>query len=415
MGILEVITLLLTLSGAGVDKNTKAPKGDAVLTYAVADADAVVHLDAAAILPRNVKVLLAMADDPAVKASPDLVKIAKEIKANVDGVRSMAKALAGMDPVEDISSVTAFVTLDAGSGEPVPLIVVRGAFPKDLLGKLADLTGSKTGSIDGRDTMTFEGMLVGTAKDGALIAGPAALAEPRLDDDWKPAKPKKGSAWATIGKELDQAPFFLVASKLSADKRKLAAGAIGDNFLGSLIAGHELAVLSLRHDGLALHWKATSKASLEQVTLATEGLIEVMRAMHVAPRGAAKIVVAALGSYAGKDKGLDAVIARKDDLLALVADFTGDGKFDVDSKVNKKGLTLDVRATGKKLSDVVPVSVVVPMFAGAFLLAGADAPAAAASQPAKAPPAKTRQPAPPRKGGGLDKVPTGGTRKKTGK
>jgi hypothetical protein len=397
MGILEVITLLLALSGTGVDKNKNAPSGDAVLTYAVDDADAVVHLDAVAVVPRNVGVLVGLADDPVIKASPELLKIAKEIKANIDGVRGMAKAMAGFDPVTDITSATMFITIDAKDGDVEPLIVVRGTFPTGLIKKVAGVTDSKTGTIDGRDTMTFEGMLVGTAKDGSVIAGPPALAEPRLDDDWKAAKPKKGSAWATIAKHLDKGPFFLAASKLSADKRKAAAAAAGENFIGDVITGHELAIFALHHDGLSLHWKATDKDHLDQIALVTEGVIELMRAAHVAPRGAAKIVVAALGSYKGQDKALDALLARKDDILKLVGEYTGDGKFDVDTKKDKKAKTLDVRATGKKLSDVVPISLIVPGVASfLFLAAGEEA----APEPVKAPPPPRKQ-VPPRKGGGL--------------
>ncbi len=401
-GFLEVITLLLALSGSGIDKNSSPPKGAALLSYAVEDADVAVHLDATAVLPRNVEVLLKLPQDPAIKASPELLKIAKEAKSNIEGVRSMAKAMLGFDPVTDISSVTVFIKFDDKSGDPAPLAVVRGTFPAGMLKKVAKLVGSSTGSIDGRDTMTFEGMLVGTAKDGTMIAGRPDWVEARLDDDWKPIKPKKGSAWATISKQLDKGPFFLVASKPAKALRAIATKELGSNFAGALVAGHELAVLALHHDGLALHWKASDKGVLEQVALATDGLMEMMRAAHVAPRGAAKIVVAALRSYAGQDKAIDALIARQDDILKLVTEYTGDGKFDVDTKKDKKALTLDVRASGKKLSDVLPVSVLLPaVAAGVFLGVSKDAEMAAPPPPKK----PARKPVPPRKGGGLGDTP----------
>ena len=69
-GILELITLMLAMSGLGVDENSKAPSADAVLAYTVDDADVVAYLDVVAVGPRNHKVLVGLPDDPMVKASP---------------------------------------------------------------------------------------------------------------------------------------------------------------------------------------------------------------------------------------------------------------------------------------------------------------------------------------------------------
>ena len=56
-GIVEVITLLLGLSGFGLQANPKAPTPDQSLQYAMPDPDVVVHFDVAAVVPGNYKVL----------------------------------------------------------------------------------------------------------------------------------------------------------------------------------------------------------------------------------------------------------------------------------------------------------------------------------------------------------------------
>lgn len=411
-GFVEVITLLLALSGFGVDADPKAPTGDTVLKFAVEDADAVVHLDTQAFLPRNIKVVTGLPDDASVKQIPELLATAKEIKANVEGVRGMAKAMAGVDPFTDISSATAFVSVD-DHGEPQPpLIVLRGSFPSDLVKKVAKMTGATTAPIDGRDTMELEGMVVGTAKDGALIAGPRALVEPRVDDDWKAPRWKRGSLWSTIDAELDAKPVVMVALKARPELAKAARDATGDNFLSDLIAGHELAIFTVHHDGIGLYWKDRSKAGMQRVALAAEGVFELLRAANVAPRAMAKLAVAALPSYAGKNKTLDQLIARKDDLIKLVDEYSGDGKFDLKIKQDAKARTVTVRATGKKLSDVLPATMLLPGVVAALVMRGEEeAPMPPPRRPAVKQPARKAPPPPPTKGGLGTRKPSGTTKK----
>jgi hypothetical protein len=397
-GFLELITLMLALSGFGVDANKKAPSADTVLAYTVEDADLVAYLDVAAVGPRNHKVLVGLPDDPTVKANPDALALAKKLKTNVEGVRGMAKAVAGLDPVNDITSVTVYLDFAPGAA-PQQMAVARGTFPADFLKKVAAVAGGTTGAIDGRTTLELDATrFMGMTKDGTLIVGPRAWVEPRVDDDWKAPKRKKGSAWAAIGKRLDAKPFLLIAAKLDETTAAALAKEVDEPFASDLIAGSELAILALHTDGVAFHWKDRSKAGLERIALATEGMIELTRAAHVAPRAIAKIAVAALGSYAGQSKDVDALIARKDDLLAVIEEYTGDGKFKVQLDKNAKARTLTVRATGKSLSDVVPAAMFVP--AGAFLfLAASDA---APPPPPPKPVVKPKpKPVPPRKDGGV--------------
>ncbi len=371
-GFLEVITLMLALGGFGVDANPKAPSGDVALQYAVADADLVVHVDIAALGPRNYKVLIGLADDPAIKANPELLAMAKQVKANVEGVVGMAQAIAGIDLVNDLQSATAFLTIVPGA-EPQRLIVVRGTIPKDLVKKLGGLSEGKTGKVDGRATAEMDAeTFIGSTPGGDLVIGPRALVEPRIDDDWKAPARKKGSSAATLATMIDAKPFLLVAAKVNPKVAKVLEADVGDNFLGDLLTGHQLAVLAMHSDGFAFHWADHTKAGVERVAMASDGMIDLLRAFHVAPRGFAKIAVAALDSYLGQSKELDALIKHKGDILKVIEDYTGDGKFTVDVAKDLKAKTFTMRATGKTLSDVVPAAVFVPIMAGALVFSDSE-------------------------------------------
>jgi hypothetical protein len=402
-GLLEVITLMLALGGFGVDANPKAPTADAVLAYAAEEADLVVHLDVAAVGPRNYKVLVGLPDHPTVKANRELLQVARAVKANVEGVRSMAKLATGLDPIEDITSVTLFVDLVPGQ-PPRQLAVARGKIPADFVEKLAKTSGQRTRTIDGRAALEMDPTrFLGTGQDGALLVGSKAWVEPRLRNGWKPPARKKGSPWATIAQRLDAKPFLLVAARLDDKAEADLAKQAGDNFIADLIESHELAILALHSDGVTFHWQDEKREGLDRMVLLTEGLVELTRAAHVAPRGLAKIVVASLDSYRGRSKELDALIARKADILRLVNEYSGDGQFKVQVDKNSRTRTLTVRATGRTLAEVVPAVMFVPAIAGFYLFVEQKE---AASQPRQVPPPRKpapppRKPVPPRQGGGV--------------
>jgi hypothetical protein len=394
-GISEVITFMLALQGFGIDANPKAPAADAVLAYAVEDADVVLHVDVTAIGPRNYKALIALPDDPLVKANPDLLAMVKKVKANVEGVRGMSKAVTGLDPVNDLSSVTVFLDV-VPDKEPTFLVVARGKIPADFVKKLSSVAGGTAGDIDGRATIEVDPQtFVGTTKDGVLIVGPKAWVTPRVDDDWKKPARKKGSAWASIAQRLDDKPFALAALKLDDKTAKWAAKEADEPFLADLITGHDLAVLALHSDGVTFQWKDKTKAGLDRVAMLSDGVVEMTRAMHVAPRGFVKMFLAAIDSYKGKDKEADELIKHKADILKLVEAYTGDGKFKVAVDKDAKAKSLTVRATGKSLSDVVPAAALLP--AMGFLVFSRESASSVSMPPPTAVPAKPARPVQPAK------------------
>src|SRR5689334_19670820 len=90
LGFVEVILLLLGLSNVGLQANPNPPTADASLQYAMADADIVLHVDAATFVPNNYKVLMQLGNQPQIKASPELSKLVREAVAEIDGMRGRA-------------------------------------------------------------------------------------------------------------------------------------------------------------------------------------------------------------------------------------------------------------------------------------------------------------------------------------
>src|SRR5437660_693639 len=126
-GIIEVISLLFGLSGFGLQANPKAPTADQALQYALPDADIVLELDAASLVPGNYKALTQLADQPQIKASPELAKAVRQIAAELEGPRGAAKAMTGIDFVTDVSDATAFFQI-VPQHEPSFVVAVHGKF-----------------------------------------------------------------------------------------------------------------------------------------------------------------------------------------------------------------------------------------------------------------------------------------------
>src|SRR6476646_5501234 len=109
VGIVDVITLLLGLSGFGLAPNTRPPTADASLSYAIADADVVIHFDATSVIPGNYRKLVALPDQPEIKQSPELAKIVRKAVTEVDSARGLAKTMTGIDITTDIADATLFM------------------------------------------------------------------------------------------------------------------------------------------------------------------------------------------------------------------------------------------------------------------------------------------------------------------
>lgn len=394
-GLVEVITLLLGLQGFGITADPKPPTADQSLQYAMPDADVVLHLDATSIIPGNYKALTQLATQPQIAASPELAKGVREVVNEVEGARGLVKTTAGIDLTTDVTDATMFVRL-VPSQDPEGVVVVRGKFTTDTVEKIGKALGEKPFATAGGGKVIAIGkdkaMGLGVTKDGVLVAGTPRLVSDRvLGGGWKaPARPANSNL-AYVADVINARPVFAVVLTMSAGARKDAIARLGKNFLSDVIGRHKVAAFSVFADGVGWTWVDTTRPGLDQMAMVSDGMIEILRAAQIAPRGIAKIALGALDSYKGTSKQVDEVIKHKPDLLKIVSMFTGDGAFKVAVDKDPAKLRMTVRATGKSLSEVVPGGLILPgvLFA---LIARAPSPpppstpATIAKPPAPAPP-----------------------------
>ncbi len=368
-GIVELISLLLSLGGFGLANNPKPPTVDAALEFGIADPDFVAHFDAASVIPANYKVLLAMPDQPQIKASPELAKAVRQMINEVEGPRGMAKGMVGFDPVTDLSDVTAFAQV-VPNQQPTFVVAVHGKFAPDFLTRISKLTGKAVSKIGATSVLdNGDGNSI-ALKNGTLLVGATALVKDRAADAWKAPSHAAGTTLAAAADMLAGHPVFGVAMTLSPGTRTeiLAKHGSDKNFLTDVAQRTKSSTFAIYHDGIGWSVADTTAAGLEQMAQIADGTIDILRAAQIAPRGFAKIALASLDSYKGRDAKIDELIAHKADLQKVVAQSSGDGQFKAKTDKDTKNLKLNVRLTGKSVSEVLPTGVLLPLGAVGFYL-----------------------------------------------
>lgn len=395
LGIAELITLLLSLGGFGVTPDPKPPTADSALTYAVPDADLVMQFDAVTVVPGNYKVLQNLPDQPAVKASPELAKMTRQMLNEIEGPRNLAKAMVGIDPVTDITDLTGFVQVTP-QGDPNILLAVHGKWPAGLLDKVGKQLGKPVtnGILDvgGNKAVAI------VAKDNTLLFGTTSFVQARTAATWKAPSHAAGTGLAGAADMISGKPVWGFALNVSPDHRAMVLKEHPEqNLFTDLVKRGKGSWFAVYADGIGWTYTDSTAAGMEQVAQMSEGFVDVLRAAQIAPRGFAKIVIASLDSYKGNPK-VDALVAHKTDLQKLATQFTGDGQFK--SKVDRdtKASKVSVRLTGKTLSEVVPVGALVPFMAYGMFAARQVTPPPAPVQQIQAPaPTKPVAPAKPAK------------------
>lgn len=361
-GFIEVITLLLSLSGFGIQANPKAPTADQSLQYAMPDADVVIHFDAATVIPNNYKLLAALPNKPEIKASPELSQVVRQVVGQLEGARGLAKSATGIDLSTDINDATLFVQI-VPQKDPNFVATVHGKFSTavvDKIGKMTKGTVSKVGSGMMVETGATD-PAIGVTKDGVMLAGNANLVRDRLADSWKAPGHGAGTNLGYAADVISAHPVYALVLTMSATARKQAIQGIGGkNFLTDLITRHKLLAFSVYPDGVGWTWIDNSKAGLDSIAMMSEGMLELMKAGQIAPRAFAKVMLGGIDSYKGTNKQIDQVIAHKADLLKIVDTYSGDGNFKTSVNKDAAKLRLDVRATGKSLSEVMPAGLLLP-------------------------------------------------------
>jgi hypothetical protein len=395
IGIVEIISLLMGISGFSVGTNPTAPTPQAALEYAMPDADIIAYADIGAIVPGNYKVLTGLANQPQVKASPELAKSIKELIKFVEDPRQLAKGMVGVDLVTDISDVTASLKIQP-KADPDFVVAVHGKFSAATVEKVAKLAQKQTVKV-GSATLfdTGEGQGIGVTKGGVLLAGSIALVKERMADTWKaPTGDNIKNATDVLGAK----PVFAMIVGLSQTARTFVLSEIkGTNFVTDALKRHKLCAFSVHKDGIGWQWIDSTKSGLEGMAQISDGVVDVLRASQIAPRGFAKIILGALDSYKGTNKQVDEMIRRKADIMKIAEAYTGDGQFKAQIDKDPKTLKLSVRLTGKSLSEVMPIGGMMPVGALFFLTLRSGGKAEAMSAPAatSVPPKATLPPPPP--------------------
>jgi hypothetical protein len=361
-GIIEVITLLLGLAGFGLQANPRAPTAEQALQYAIADADFVAHIDAASMVPGNYKLLTQLADQPRIKASPELQKLVRKAVGEIEGARSVAKMATGLDLTTDIADATAFFQV-VPQAEPSFVVAVHGRFTAANLEKIAKMA-SKSATKVGAGTIVETGPhqpAIALTKDGVMLVGSADLVRDRLADGWKAPSHVPGTNLGYLADVISAKPVLALVMTMSPTARAEALKHLGtQGFAADIVTRHKVAAFSMFHDGIGWTWVDSSKAGLDSMELVVNGVLDVLRATQVAPRGIAKIAMGALDSYRGVSAQFDDLIKHKADFLKIVEAYTGDGNFKVTVDKNPKTMRLNMRATGKSVSEVLPFGLALP-------------------------------------------------------
>lgn len=387
-GIVELITLLLSLSGFSLQPNAKPATPEQALAYAMPDADFAVHLDAASFMGNNYKLLLALPNQPQIKSSPELSRTVKRAVNEVDGLKGLVKTTTGIDLTTDISDATLFMQVSKGA-QPDTVLAVRGKFTTATIDRVAKVAGpaQRVGSAAMIELPPgqYPFGAIGVTRDGTFLAGTTQLVKERLADTWKaPARPASSNL-AHVASVLEGKPVFAIVMTLSPASRKLLVdGFKGEkNFATDVITRHKVAAFSMFRDGIGWTWVDSNKQGLDAMAQISEGGMEMLKVAHIAPRAFTKMALGALESYRG-DKQVDELIKRKADLWKIVEAYTGDGNFKVAIDKNPATLRLTARATGRSLSDVMPAGILLPGMMWT-LLARSPSPPPPASPPRLSP------------------------------
>jgi hypothetical protein len=364
VGLADVITLLLGLSGFGLSPNTKPPTADASLEYAIADADVVVHFDATSVIPGNYRKLVDLPEQPQIKQSPELAKIVRKAVTEVDSARGLVKTMTGIDITSDIADATMFLQVKAGGRDPDSLVAIHGKFSVGELDKIATLvkkpvvklkTGAAWLEVDAKNAVAM-------TADGVLLFGQRDLLAARTKPDWKMPSHASGTSLGYAADMLAGHPVFGVSVALSPSARDTAVAVISgeSSFAADLVRRGKAWSFALYHDGIGWTWYDTTKPGLDAMTEMSNGLVEILRAGQIAPRGFAKIAFGALESYRS-DPHVAQLLDHKADVVKVVDAYIGDGTFKAKVDTDAKALKLTARLSGKSASDVVPFGVIVPM------------------------------------------------------
>ena len=395
----QLLSVLFSLSDFGVAQSAKAPSPAEVSKYGVEDADVLLFVDLEPVVAKNYRAFVALRDKKDIQAAPEVRAAVDRAVAEAEEAREQAKKTIGIDPVTDLRSITVWVKL--GAGEPTGVMAARGNFPPGWIDSLAHL-GRDAFEVDGQKAIVVGEAVVARTRDGQALVGTRALVEERLKKGWRPPAARAGSAAAELKTALAERPLASAVFAPGAAARQLVLARADDQPLRDVLAGLSQLRFSILRNGVSWRYVATDRDAYQAAVLASEGTLDLMRAGHLFARALARLVLSGVRTHARSQPSLQAIVAREKDLLRLVDQLTGDGRFSASVSRAPGKNTVTVKATGRTLSQVVPVAAVFPLAAAGALfgVARRKEAIAPAETSASAPPVAA--PAPIRGGRPLD-------------
>jgi hypothetical protein len=362
---IQLVSVLFSLSGFGVAQNAKAPSPAEVSKYGVEDADVFLFVDLDPLVAKNYRAFVALRDKKEIQAVPELRAGIDRAVAEAEAGREQAKKMFGVDPVTDVKSFAVWVKL--GAGEPTGVVAVRGTFPPTWLDSAGHLAQAQRFEVDGQKAVLLGDEAVARTRDGQVLFGTRALVEERLKKGWKAGK---GSA--EVRTALGERPLFTVVfAPGPAGRQLMTARAADDPGLRDIVAALSQVRFSVLRNGVSWRYVATDKDGMQAAVLASEGLLDLMRASHLFARALARLILAGVRTHARNEPKLAAIVAREAELLKLVDSMTGDGRFAGSVQKNAAKNMVTVKATGRRLSEVVPVVGVLAAAGAGFAMFGA--------------------------------------------
>ena len=389
---IQLLSVLFSLSDFGVAQSAKAPPQAEVMKYGVEDADVFLFVDLEPVVAKNYRAFVALRDKKELKATPEARLAIEAAVSEVEAARERMKNMFGVDPVTDIRSMAVWVKL--GTGEPTGVMTVRGNFPPNWTDSLRHL-GSEGFAVDGQQALVIGDAVVARTHDGQALVGNRALVEERLKKGWKPPAARAGSLPAEVRAALGERPLFTALFAPSPAARQLVIARADEPAMRDVIAGLSQIRFSVLRNGVSWRAVASDKNGYEAAVLASEGVLDLMRASHLFARAIARLGLSAARTHARSEPRLQAVVARETDLLRLVDQMTGDGRFAATVSRAAAKNTVTVKATGRTLSQVLPVAGVLPLAAaGAWFSLGRKKEASAPEVQSGAAPAAVPTPVP---------------------
>ncbi len=361
----QLLSVLFSLSDFGVAQSAKAPTAAEVSKYGVEDADVFLFVDLEPVVAKNYRAFVALRDKKEVQAVPELREAIGRAVTEAEAGRDQAKKMFGVDPVTDIRSIAVWVKL--GAGEPTGVMAVRGTFPANWTDSLAHL-GRDGFEVDGQKALVVGDAVVARTRDGQALVGTRALVEERLKKGWKAPAGKAGSGSAEFRSALGERPLFTALFAPGSAARQLVTTQTADEpALRDIVAGLSQVRFSVLRNGVSWRYVASDKDGYQAAVLASEGVLDLMRASHLFARAVARLVLSGIRTHARSQPKLAPIVAREKELLRLVDQLTGDGRFAASVSKNAAKNTVTVKATGRTLSQVVPVAGVFPLAAAGAL------------------------------------------------